>query len=103
MASNDNPIMSELDVFPAWQGFLSAFVGIVAATNILLYAELGKDRIMTSPAERLGYEMGIGLGLGIGISLALYLLILKKAPRKWLWLAFISTTAAGGLSSHFMA
>ena len=87
--------------FRAWHGWLGAFVGVVAATNIVLYGEFGKDRIIVNPAERLGYEMGVGVGLGLGITFVLYLLVLRKGARKWSALTCGLTALAGGLAVHF--
>lgn len=84
--------------FPAWQGWLAVAAGMIAAANLVLWGLVGKGgRMVFDPAKRLGYELGTGLGMGIGLTLVLWLLVLRKAPRKWLWISLVCITVWGTL------
>lgn len=102
MSDNNGAHGSHATEFQSWYGWLAAFVGAIAATNLVLFGLVGQSRTIFAPSKRLGYELGTGLGLGLGLALVLYLLILRRAPRKWTVLAFVVTTLAGTLAMHFV-
>jgi hypothetical protein len=95
MADEQNPNDKCTAQLPQWQVWLAIFVGVIAAINCVLYAGIGRNKLIFEAGKRLGYAIGSGLGLGLGLSFVLWLLILRRAGRKWSALAFILITAAG--------
>lgn len=65
------------------------------AALAVLYGEIGTKKFLSDPGGKLGYAMGTGLGLAIPIVLIVWSLILRRASRGKIAIAFGLAWLAG--------